>query len=115
TKIAGSGLTKSFFHKHGEHLTPEQILEGRLQGDPRCEDLFDQFLDDFGRCIGGLISMIDPDVIVLGGGLSNIDELYSTGVERARMYAFQNQFDTPILKNQLGDSAGVLGAAWMGV
>lgn len=115
TKIAGSGLKKTFFHRYGEHLTPEQILEGRFQGDPRCEDLFEQFLDDFGRSIGGLISMIDPDVIVLGGGLSNMDELYSTGVERVRKYAFRNAFDTPILKNKLGDSAGVLGAAWLGI
>lgn len=115
TLIAGSGLMRSFYHRYGEHLTVEQILEGRVSGDHRCEDLFEQFLDDFGRCVGGLISTIDPDVIVLGGGLSNIDELYTTGVRRARKYAFQNQFDTPILKNQLGDSAGVLGAAWMGV
>jgi fructokinase len=80
----------------------------------RCTDIYESFLDDFGRCIGGLISIIDPDAIVLGGGLSNIEDLYNIGVDRVRRYSFQPDIDTPILKNQLGDSAGVLGAAWIG-
>jgi fructokinase len=51
---------------------------------------------------------------VLGGGLSNIDELYGVGIERVRRYAFHDRLVTPILKNRLGDSAGVFGAAWIG-
>ena len=75
---------------------------------------FEQFIDDYGRCVGGLISMLDPDAIVLGGGLSNIDEIYTLGLEKVRRYAFHERIQTPILKNQLGDSAGVFGAAWIG-
>jgi fructokinase len=75
---------------------------------------FNRFLDNFGRCLGGLISILDPDAVVLGGGLSNIEELYTEGRERVRKYAFHNNLHTPILKNQLGDSAGVFGAAWIG-
>jgi fructokinase len=75
---------------------------------------FEQFLDDFGRCLGGLISVLDPDAVVLGGGVSNIDELYTLGVEQVRRYAFHENIQTPILKHRLGDSAGVIGAAWIG-
>ena len=53
--------------------------------------------------------------MVLGGGLSAIDELYTTGVARVRHYAFHDDLRTPILRNELGDSAGVYGAAWIGV
>ena len=94
-------------------LMPD-IVQGYRNRDPGCVKVFDQFLDDFGRCIGGLISILDPDVIVLGGGLSNIEELYSQGVEKVRRYAFHEHVQTPILKNSLGDSAGVYGAAWIG-
>lgn len=84
------------------------------RGDPDCRSVFNSFLDAFGRCMGSLISLLDPDVIVLGGGLSNIDALYREGAEMARFYAFHPNPQTPILKNQLGDSVGVFGAAWIG-
>ena len=93
----------------------QDILTGYRQGDSACQTIFDQFIDDFGRCIGGLISILDPDAVVLGGGLSNIDALYSSGIDKARIYAFHEQIETPILRNRLGDSAGVFGAAWIGV
>lgn len=53
--------------------------------------------------------------MVLGGGLSNIEELYVEGMERVRRYAFHDRLRTPVLRNRLGDSAGVFGAAWVGV
>lgn len=71
-------------------------------------------LDDFGRCVGGMISLLDPDAVVIGGGLSNIEELYTIGLERIKRYAFHDSLMTPVLKNRLGDSAGVFGAAWIG-
>jgi fructokinase len=52
--------------------------------------------------------------VVLGGGVSNVDELYTLGLEQVRRYAFHEHVETPILKHQLGDSAGVIGAAWTG-
>jgi fructokinase len=92
----------------------DEIVDKARNGENRCRKTFDRFLDDFGRCLGGLISVLDPDAVVLGGGLSNIDELYSNGLERVKKYAFHDNLRTPILKNQLGDSAGVFGAAWIG-
>lgn len=114
TKISGAGVEKNYHRQFGTHLTMKQITQGYRDGDETCRTVFEQFLDDYGRCLGGLISSLDPDAVVLGGGLSNIEELYSLGLERVRAYAFHEHIETPILKNQLGDSAGVFGAAWIG-
>ncbi len=115
TKLSGTGLSRSFYARYAQDMTAQQILEGYRQGDPRCRAHIEQFLDDFGRCVGGLISTIDPDIVVLGGGLSNVEELYDVGVEKVRRCTFRRNITTPILKNRLGDSAGVLGAALIGV
>ena len=114
TKISGSGVEAAFFSAYGKRLSMEEIVRGYRDGDKDCIAVFRQFLDDFGRCLGGLISILDPDAVVLGGGLSNIRELYGEGVERVRNYAFHEKIRTPILRNALGDSAGVFGAAWIG-
>lgn len=71
----------------------------------------DEFLENFGYGLANVIDILDPDVVVLGGGLSNIDFLYSEGVESVYDKVFSDLVDTPILKNKLGDSAGVFGAS----
>ena len=114
TKLSGTGAARAYQRKYGAKIPFEAIVARCRSGDQRAANIFTQFLDDFGRCVGGLISLLDPDAIVIGGGLSNIEELYSTGVDRVRRYAFHEHAETPILKNQLGDSAGVIGAAWIG-
>jgi len=114
TKISGTGVRMAFFKNYGRRLTMQEITEGYRKNDIQCVQSFEQFLDDFGRCLGGLISILDPDAVVIGGGLSNIDELYTLGVERVRNYAFHERIETAILKIRLGDSAGVFGAAWIG-
>jgi len=114
TKISGSGVEAAFRSRYGESLRMDQIVAGARSGEPRCRAAFDAFLDDFGRSLGGVISILDPDAVVLGGGLSNIEELYGAGLERVRHYAFHGDLRTPVLRNQLGDSAGVFGAAWIG-
>ncbi|MBL0712510.1 MAG: ROK family protein [Desulfosarcina sp.] len=114
TLISGPGLTAAYEARFGEKPSVEAIVEGYRRGDTPCRTIFEQFLEDFGRCLGGLISILDPDAVVLGGGLSNIDELYTEGAARVRRYAFHPDLQTPILKHRLGDSAGVFGAAWIG-
>ena len=111
TLISGSGVEAAFFQEYGQRLTMDEIVTQARGGESRCKKVFDRFLDDFGRCLGGLISILDPDAIILGGGLSNIEELYTEGKNRIKKYAFHDNVQTPILKNQLGDSAGVFGAA----
>lgn len=114
TLISGSGVEQAFFLATGQRLAMREIVSRARTGDSACRQQFEQFLDDFGRCLGGVISVLDPDAVVLGGGLSNIDELYCKGIERVRQYAFHSGVTTPILKNVLGGSAGVFGAAWIG-
>jgi fructokinase len=113
TKISGGGVEKNYQNRFGRRLTMNQITQGYRDGDPECGAVFDEFLEDFGRCLGGLISLLDPDAVVLGGGLSNIRELYTLGLQQVRRFAFHHHIETPILKNLLGDSAGVFGAAWI--
>lgn len=115
TKISGSGVEAAFAARYGVNRSMEEIVACARRGEPMCRAAFDAFLDDFGRSLGGLISILDPDAVILGGGLSNIDELYLAGLERVRHYAFHNDLRTPVLKNRLGDSAGVFGAAWIGI
>ncbi|MCP4745171.1 MAG: ROK family protein [Desulfobacteraceae bacterium] len=114
TKISGNGMARAFEAQYGKKFTLEQIVQGYHNGKPDCVKAFEQFIDDFGRCAGGLISVLDPDAVVIGGGVSNIKELYTLGVEKIRNYAYHRDLQTPILKNSLGDSAGVFGAAWIG-
>ena len=70
-----------------------------------------EFLNNFGRALAMVINIIDPDAIVLGGGVSNISFLYDEGSNMVQNNVFSEYSDTPILPNQLGDSAGVFGAA----
>ena len=71
------------------------------------------FLENFGFGLANVIDILDPDVIVLGGGLSNIDFLYVEGIKSVYDKVFSDLVDTPILKNRLGDSAGVIGACML--
>jgi len=73
----------------------------------------DDFLENFGFGLANVIDILDPDAIVLGGGLSNIDFLYTEGKESIYNKVFSDSVDTPILKNKLGDSAGVFGACML--
>ncbi len=73
----------------------------------------DEFLENFGFGLANVIDILDPDAIVLGGGLSNIDFLYTEGKESIYDKVFSDLVDTPILKNKLGDSAGVFGACML--
>ena len=114
TKISGSGVETAFLNIYHKRLTFQEIVQGYHKGDTQCTEAFFQFIDDYGRCLGGLISILDPDVVVLGGGLSNINALYTLGIEKVKQYAFHDNIQTPIVKNKLGDSAGVFGAAWIG-
>jgi len=114
-KISGTGVENAFHQRFNYRLKMEEIVDGYRNEDSSCAEIFRQFLNDFGRAVGGLISTLDPDAIVLGGGLSNIDELYDSDLNNIQKYVFHPKVTTPVLKNELGDSAGVYGAVWIGV
>ena len=74
-----------------------------------------EFFDRFGRALANLIAILDPDLVVIGGGVSNFSAIYTEGIAAVRKYVFTDELETPIMKHQLGDSAGVLGAALVGI
>jgi fructokinase len=115
TYISGGGLENRFQAKTGERLSATQIVDYWRQGNLAAAEQMEEFFDRFGRSVANLIAVLDPDAIVLGGGLSAIPELYTTGRTMAQKYVFSDSLDTPIVSNALGDSAGVLGAALIGV
>jgi len=112
TVISGTGLEKFYQKTAGHRLKLKQIVERRNE-DPHAAETIGRLMEQFGKGISVIINIIDPDAIILGGGVGNIDLLYTEGVERAKKYVFNNRLDTVFLKPQLGDSAGVFGAAML--
>jgi len=115
TYISGGGLQKRWTERTGEQKTLQQIEQAYHEGEPQTVEFMEWFFEKFGRCMANLVNILDPDVVVLGGGVSNIEELYTKGVEQVAKYVFNDYMDTPIVKHELGDSAGVIGAALIGV
>jgi len=112
TLISGPALAADY-HRHGgdNRLTANEIVALAERGDTAAEAATLRFLDRFGRAMAMVVNILDPDVIVLGGGLSKVTRLYSDGRERVAHYVFNDEFITPVLKNVHGDSSGVRGAA----
>ena len=82
-------------------------------GEPLAVRVLDEYCDRFGRALANVVNILDPDVIVLGGGLSNLEALYRQGRDALARYVFNDELRTPILRPELGDSAGVIGAAML--
>jgi len=109
TYISGPSLEKQWMKLTGKSQFLPEILSNtndEIGKKWKCE-----FLENFGYGLANVIDILDPDVIVLGGGLSNIDFLYSEGKDSVYEKVFSDLVETPIIKNKLGDSAGVYGAA----
>jgi fructokinase len=114
TWISGTGFERDFLAVTGQPLRGHQIVAAANEGDPAALAALDRLLDRIARSLTILIDILDPDAIVLGGGLSNIDRLYDGGLTtRLASYTFGGAVDTPILRNLHGDSSGVRGAAWL--
>ncbi len=108
TYISGPSLEKQWMKLTGKSQSLPEILtniDSKIGQDWKFE-----FLENFGYGIANVIDILDPDVIILGGGLSNIEFLYTEGKESVYSKVFSDLVETPILKNKLGDSAGVFGA-----
>ena len=111
TYISGPALENQWMKLTGEAKSlPEILMNLDNENGKKWKD---EFLENFGYGLANVIDILDPDAIVLGGGLSNIDFLYTEGKESVHSKVFSDLVDTPILKNQLGDSAGVIGACML--
>ncbi len=114
TLISGGGLERLYKNEFDKKVEFKAIIrQFREKQEPEV-GFINKFFENFGRAMANLINVLDPDVVVLGGGLSNIDELYSEGVKHVERFIFSDGLQTPIVKNKLGDSAGVIGAALVG-
>lgn len=112
--ISGTGLEDYYEQQTGTRKRLKEILPAARSGeDPIAVQTLDRLIHFFGLGISSIINVLDPDVIVLGGGVGNVDELYTRGVEEAAKYVFNPRLDTKIVKPKLGDSAGVFGAAFL--
>ncbi len=114
TYISGSGLQRMFEHQFGAPKTMQEITSGFREGDSYCKEIFNDFLKHFGIALSNVINILDPDIVILGGGLSHIEELYTLGINEVEKRIFSDSLKTPIVKNLLGDSSGVIGAALIG-
>ena len=90
-----------------------KILEGFKENDPDCIFALEQYTDHLARGLSLVCNILDPDVIVLGGGMSNIDFIYENIDDALKKYVFTDTLHTKVVKNVHGDSSGVRGAAWL--
>jgi fructokinase len=110
TVLSGPALERYYASLSGESRRLPDIA-ARAGGDPAARQTLDRLVHFFGKALGPVVNLIDPDAIVIGGGVGNLDLLYTEGPLAVRDNIFNPVFDTPILKPLLGDSAGVFGAA----
>ena len=111
--ISGGGLEKRIKNKTGHIISAFDFFNTPLK-DESLKNIKQDFYARFGQALANLINILDPDMVVLGGGLSNEQSLYKEGVDEVYARIFNDVPSTPIVKNKLGDSAGVIGAALIG-
>lgn len=113
TVFSGPSLQRYYAKISGKSLTMKEIYQLYKEGnDPYAKDTMQYLIKSFGKALSYIVNVIDPDAIVIGGGVGNIDLLYTEGPEELKNYIFNSRVvETPFLKPKLGDSAGVFGAA----
>jgi fructokinase len=110
--LAGPAQERYYANLAGTYRSMKEIVPRyRAGNDPAAKATLERFFHFFAKGIANVINVLDPDVVVLGGGLGNIDELYTEAVPRVVDHLFNPRLDTKFLKPTLGDSAGVFGAA----
>ena len=111
--VSGPGLAADHARTSSTKVDALQIVALARSGDPRARDTMARFYNRLASALATVVNVVDPDVIVLGGGLSNIDTLYAEVSARLPRHVFSDRCETPIVKNRHGDSSGVRGAAWL--
>lgn len=112
--ISGPALERFYFKETGNRKPLKEIVSlAESEADPAAQKTMERLVEYFGRALSVVINILDPDVVVIGGGVGNIDLLYDKGVKSVEKYVFNNGLETAIVKPSLGDSAGVFGAAYL--
>lgn len=113
TFLSGPGFTSDYFDRAGVELSAEDIAMRAECGDAGPRAALDSYRDRLARALASIVTILDPDAIVLGGGMSNIPQLYQGLDGMVARHAFTDALDTKIGRNCHGDSSGVRGAAWL--
>jgi fructokinase len=113
TFLSGPGMSKLHQQDTGDSLSPEDIVAKAECGDKACERSLQRYENRLARSLAHVINILDPDVIVLGGGMSNIERLYTHVPKLWTSWVFSDRVDTKLVKHRFGDSSGVRGAAWL--
>jgi fructokinase len=113
TFLSGSGLAREFGIRTGKNLSAREIASAADRDDADAIAVMETYEDRLARGLAHVIDILDPDTIVIGGGLSNMARLYRTIPALIQRYAFSDGVETPIVRAAHGDSSGVRGAAWL--
>jgi fructokinase len=113
TFLSGPGMAKLHELETGVSLRAEEIVKRSEQGDAACERSLQAYEHRLARSLAHVVNILDPDVIVLGGGMSNIERLYRNVPALWGQWVFSDRVDTRLVQHRFGDSSGVRGAAWL--
>ncbi|MBF0186720.1 MAG: ROK family protein [Magnetococcales bacterium] len=113
TYLSGPGMVRDYQMETGLNSSPEEIVRDAERGVSKAVDAMNRYEDRFARALASVINVLDPEVVVLGGGMSNIASLYEAVPGRWDRYIFSQNVETRLVKAVHGDSSGVRGAAWL--
>ena len=113
TWVSGRAFEEQYFEHTGQELGAAAIMEKKRQGDHLSGLLWDRYVDRVARGLATVVNALDPDIFVMGGGMSNVDELYEDLPPLLAKRIFSTVFHTPVVRAKHGDSSGVRGAAWL--
>ena len=113
TFISGPAVAKEFYEKYKIKLSLEEISDNDVNGDINSNHIINNLIERSAKALSFVINLYDPEVIVLGGGLSNINRLYTDIPKIWNNWVFSDECRTKLLKPKFGDSSGVRGAAWL--
>ena len=111
--VSGPGLARSYRSATNDAVSAQDVVARAAAGEKAAVECMRRYQDRLARSLATVINLLDPDAIVLGGGLSNVTELYAALPPLISQYTFSDYIDTPIVRAVHGDSSGVRGAAWL--
>lgn len=113
TFLSGTGLSQTHKLRTGHERLAQDIAERALNNDKDANESLNQYMDHLARGLAAVVNLLDPDIVVLGGGMSNIEQIYQKLPPKLEAYVFGGECSTPVVRAVNGDSSGVRGAAWL--